>query len=399
MCLKHAAALCLMSGLLVAHDAQARETLQTGGHLKLFSVTSLPQSDDPLADEASGQAVTDLRVKLLWRPHRTLRFEFHPQLTLSHQGSLPGGLQTGVQETLPEGLPLSYDILEDPGVQSRVRADRATVRWDQGPVRLTVGRQAVTFGKGRIFTPLDLVSAFRPTTLDTSYKPGVDAVRADLFEGVSGQVSLVAAYLGDWAFDEMALVLHGKGSVSDWELEGSVGSLYGDIVLGTSLFYNAGALGYYADVNVTLPEDDSFIRSLLGVQLKPSESTLLNVEVYLQSLGEADPGNYMSQYASPRFGRGELWLAGQVYGAVAGQLEITPLLTLGGAIVYNPLDSSVLAMPTLLWSVAENATASAGALIGVGRGASLDGSLGALDLRSEFGHLPSVLFISASLYY
>lgn len=399
MQLHRAPALCLLSALLVTQSTQARETLQTGGHLKLFSVTSLPQAEDRPSDAASGKAVTDLRVKLLWRPHRRLRLEVHPQLTLSHQGGQTGGLQTGVQETLPEGLPLSYDLLKDPDVQSRVRADRATVRWDQGPFRLTAGRQAVTFGKGRVFTPLDLVASFRPTTLDTTYKPGVDALRADLFQGISGQVTLVAAYLGDWTRDEMALVLHGKGSVSDWEFEGSAASLYGDLVLGASAFFNARALGYYADVNVTLQEDDPFLRALLGVQLKPSESTLLNVEIYLQSLGKTDPGDYVSVYASPRFSRGELWLAGQLYGAVAGQVEFTPLLNLGGALVYNPLDGSVLAMPTLTWSVAENATASAGGLMGVGRTAHVDAALGTLKLRSEFGHLPSVLFLSASLFY
>ena len=396
----------LLAGLLALSlqvsttaDAQARETFRTGGHLKLFTVTSVPKEGDPLGEEASGQAVSDLRLKLNWRPIRSLRVELHPQLTLTHAGSALSGLQTGVQEGLPEALPLSADLIDEDAVQARARADRASVRLDQGPLRVTAGRQAVSFGKGRIFTPLDLVAAFRPTTLDTSYKPGVDALRLDLFQGVSGQVTLLGAYLGDWELDQSALVAHGKGSLGDWELEGFVGGLYGDLVLGTSAFYNAGAVGLYGDLNVTLPEDDSFIRALVGVQFKPSESTHLNAEVYIQTLGASEPDDYLLQYASPRFARGEVWLAGELYGAVAGQLELTPLVSLSGALIVNPLDTSALIMPSLVWSVSDNATANLGALVGLGRASAPAGPPVGLRLRSEFGHLHSTAFLSASVYF
>ena len=252
---------------------------------------------------------------------------------------------------------------------------------------------------GRDGQPLDLVAAFRPTTLDTSYKPGVDALRLDLFQGVSGQLTLLGAYLGDWEFDQSALVAHGKGSLGDWELEGFVGGLYGDLVLGTSVFYNAGAVGLYGDLNVTLPEDDSFIRALVGVQFKPSESTHLNAEVYIQTLGASEADGYLLQYTSPRFARGELWLAGELYGAVAGQLELTPLVSLSGALIVNPLDASALIMPSLVWSVSDNATANLGALVGHGRASAPAGPPVGLRLRSEFGHLPSTAFLSASVYF
>lgn len=51
--------------------------------------------------------------------------------------------------------------------------------WQQG--RLTLGRQPVTVGLGRIFSPVDPLGAFSVFDLDRLYKRGVDAIRYDYF--------------------------------------------------------------------------------------------------------------------------------------------------------------------------------------------------------------------------
>jgi hypothetical protein len=39
-----------------------------------------------------------------------------------------------------------------------------------------VGRQALTWGSGLVFRPMDLFNPFSPTATDTEYKPGADMV-------------------------------------------------------------------------------------------------------------------------------------------------------------------------------------------------------------------------------
>jgi hypothetical protein len=377
--------------------AQARKVLDITGHIKLFSLTSFPYDLGGFVPETSGSSLADTRLKILWRPARKLRFELHPQLTLKHQTSAVVGVRTGVDQAAGEGLPLSIDLIDEQHVTLGARFDRASLRLDVKRLRMTLGRQPMSFGKGRLFTPLDLVSPFSPNTLDTSYKPGVDALRMDLFRGVSGRFTVAAAYLSDWTLEGSALVANAKGSLGDWELEGFAGSLYAEPVVGASVFYNAGKLGYFGDVNITLAEDDPFVRAVLGAQFKPTAKSMVSTEVYYQSLGRDDPGDYALQYTKPRYARGELWLAGKLYAGIGGQYELTPLLHLGGALIANPLDPSVLLMPSLAWNAAENASASVGFMLGLGDRPELVGFLPIL--QSEFGTLPNIAFVSGRFFF
>jgi len=397
-----------------AADAQARRSFDATGHLKLFSIGTFPTpyAGDDLPGSllaASGSSVVDSRLKLLWRPQRKLRFEVHPTLTLT-QGQASVGLSTGVTRKADELLPLTYAIVDDPQLQLKARLDRASMRWDIKRLRMTLGRQPVTFGKGRVFTPLDLVSPFSPTTIDNSYKPGVDALRLDWFEGMSGRVTLVGAYLGDpgedfddWQMDQSTFVAHAKGSAGDnWELEGFAGWLYDEPVLGASVFYNGGFIGYYGDINVTIADDESFVRSVLGAQYKPTEKTYVTVELYAQSLGADDPKDYLQQVTSIRYQRGELVQLGQLYAALIGSYQLAPLVTLSGAVLSNLTDPSVLLMPSINWSAANNASLSLGALGGFGgRPSATVGTTDdvQIELRSEYGSVPFTAFIQGAFYF
>ena len=396
-----------------ATDAQARRVVDATGHLKLFSTASFPA---PYADDvpgallaASGSSVVDSRLKLLWRPQRKLRIELHPTLTLT-QGQASVGLSTGVTRSGEELLPLSYAMVDDPALQLNARLDRASLRWDVKRLRLTFGRQPITFGKGRVFTPLDLVSPFSPTTIDNSFKPGVDSIRLDWFRGMSGRITLVAAYTGDpgpdfaeWRMDRSTWAAHAKGSFGDnWELEGFSGWIYDEPVLGASVFYNGGFIGYYGDINITLSDDDPFGRLVIGAQYKPTEKTYVTLEGYAQSLGADDPKAYLNQLSSVRYQRGELVQLGRFYMAVIGSYQLAPLVTLSGAVLSNLTDPSILLMPSVNWSAANNASISMGGLAGFGARPSLvPGSGGTLQLQlsSEYGSIPVTAFIQGAFYF
>ncbi len=381
--------------LLSALPSLANRELDLSGHVKIFSTTVFFYDHPLLPDDPIADSVVDGRLKAIWRPKRKVRIEVHPTIGLSDsQSSSVSVVNTGTEQRIEEALPLTLTVGDDPGRNLRVRLDRASLRWDRKRLRLTLGRQPVSFGKGVLFTPLDLISPFNPATLDRSYKPGVDALRADLFRGVSGRISLVAAYLEDWSLDGTAIALQSKGSVGDWEFEGFLGHVYDDVVLGGSAFFNGGSAGYYGDLNLSITEPENFVRCVVGLQHKPSEKTAINAELYFQSLGARDPSGYFARMQGARFERGELWLAGELYAAMGGQIELHPLVTGGGAIILNPLDPSLLLMPNLSWSAAENATLSGGMLLGVGERPTTS-----MSLQSEFGLAPTTLFLQGSFHF
>ena len=68
-----------------------------------------------------------------------------------------------------------------------------------------------------------------------------------------------------------------------------------------------------------------------------------------------------------------------------------------GAVIANPLDPSVLLMPSLAWNAAENANASVGFMLGLGDRPELAGFLPIP--KSEFGTLPNIAFVSGSFFF
>ena len=58
----------------------------------------------------------------------------------------------------------------------------------------SVGRQAIDFGSGRFWQPLNVFGSFTPTDLDTDFKPGIDAARLDWFTSDFSSLSAVYAF-------------------------------------------------------------------------------------------------------------------------------------------------------------------------------------------------------------
>jgi len=54
------------------------------------------------------------------------------------------------------------------------RVDRANISYSNALWTVKLGRQAITWGNGILFHPMDLFNPFSPSAIDTSYKPGVD---------------------------------------------------------------------------------------------------------------------------------------------------------------------------------------------------------------------------------
>jgi hypothetical protein len=401
-------------GLALAGPAHAAEA-ELRGHLKGFFVGVFPYEHLIMPADPVGSATLNARLIFEARPADGILLEFHPQVNATIGGATLGAFSTGVGRTAPEAMPLTASLTDGDAFRTTFRVDRLGATFNRGPVRFTLGRQPVTFGQGQLFTPLDLVAPFTPTTLDTSYKPGVDAARADVFLGMSGRVTALAAYLGEWGPAGSAFVLQGQGTIVTVDVGGFVGSLYGDAVVGASVYAPIGPIGLYGDVAVTIVEDEPELRAVVGFLARPGATTSIVIEVYGQTFGTTDAADYLVVGAGERHQRGDLWLAGHLYAAIAFSQEITPLLHVNASLIGNLLDPSFLLAPSLSWSLASNADLSFGAQIGIGERpeevavADLiddafqplqgDALLRALGVRSEFGTSPVTVFVQAGFYW
>jgi len=390
-----------------------RDIVQLNGDVKTFTTATFPYDSPLLPPDPTAQGVADGRLKLRIDATDDLRIDVHHATTVLTASALGGGLggtSTGVGLQAPEVVDLSW-VAFDEDMTLRGRVDRLSVRGTAGPLTVTAGRQPVSFGAGLAFTPLDLVNPFTPAVIDQEYKPGVDAVRADGYAGMSS-LTVVGAYAGDWSLPGTVLAAYGQTTVGVTDLGLFLGAVRGDGVVGTSVVTSVGAIGVHSDLALTVRDEggDPFVRGVLGGMWRPGPDTTLGAEAYVQTLGAADPADYLSVAEDRRFARSELWLFGRTYGSLTASHQLTPLVALGGAMIMNIEDGSAFVAPNLSWSVGNNTELAVGGFVGLGErpgvrtqsfttpgGGVVDAEVP--QLASEFGTYPGVAFLQLRTYF
>lgn len=105
----------------------------------------------------------------------------------------------------------------DESVEVDYLIDRAFYQLDWNTVSIKVGRQAVDFGVGRLWQPLNVFGAFAPSALDVDYKPGIDALKGAWFKGVAFEVNLLHVVGPNSASDATAVMgRHTVGDQGQW---------------------------------------------------------------------------------------------------------------------------------------------------------------------------------------
>lgn len=391
---------------------------RASGHVKSFAVGTFPY-DSPILPEAPvGQGFVDGRLNLSLDVGTWFHAEVAHAVTigLGAQGGLETGvLSAGVGLLAPEALPLTWFAGDTPGSGFRVqgRTDRWILQARLTSVDATLGRQPISFGQGRFFTPLDLVSPFTPAVIDTEYKPGVDAFRVDVYPSFSSKITMVAAYTGQegwknrWTPQDVTVAVYGQGTVGLTDLGALYTYVLGDHVAGVSMATSVGPVGVYGDAALTVPRQDLdeavFGRITVGMDGRPSPTTTVFGEAYVQTLGSTDPQRLVGTLSGERARRGEIWLSGLAYLGLGVQQEITPLVTVGLTTLTNLTDPSNLVLPSLTWSISNNSDLMAGAYLPIGRRPEARqptaDDLLPVQLGSEFGTYPYSVFLQVRAYF
>lgn len=383
------------------------------GDLKLFhTMSGAPRGMSQLSSNSSGALSSRLKMKKRWG---SVQFEAHGLLSAFESSTNPNGSfalspNLSVQD---EALPLSYALIQDQGSNLLFRGDRLALSYEWLQYKLTLGRQVISFGQGRVFTPLDRVNPFSPTVIDREYKPGVDALRIDGYWGVAGEWTLVAAQrtelIGAWSVDQSIFGAKVKDSFAAWDIAAIALAIQGDLVAGLSFAGPLADLNVYSDLSYThrasrgeradfdekQNTDADFIRACLGFDWlwNFGGGGRLNVELAWLGDGASTVDNYLSSAKDPRVISGERWLLAQSYLALSVQQALNPLLNASLSSIINLQDPSALLGPSITWSISDEASAVIGSYLGLGQG------LNGLELQSELGVLSWLSFVMVSAYY
>ena len=234
-------------------DEEAGSLAAFDARMKWYtSARSLP-SDDALRQRSGDSTPLDHNadLRLLWRPQfgavklhvdhstiwrRTDAVARSPGLTFDQT-------PTGDGRRL---MDLTWGDTEpdDSGNQRLHRLDRFAAEYRTNRWGVTVGRQALSWGSGMVFQPMDLFNPFSPTTVDQDYKAGDDMILVEhLFpDGSDLQVlavvrreSPMGMQRGDVTWDASSVAAKFRAVMGDNELEVMVAGHHNEQIVATGM--------------------------------------------------------------------------------------------------------------------------------------------------------------------
>lgn len=380
-------------------------SLELRGLVRGFGTAYKNPENDFFYENKSGvgaAAIARLIMQAQSGPH--LSFEVNayqtyiPASLLTSQGSL------GTPLDVERSAVLERSFSDDDYVHLAI--DRLNVRWSHNRLDLIVGRQPINLATTFYFTPNDFFAPFAAQAFYRVYKPGIDALRAEMRLGNLSQLSLISV-LGyeqnsssdtGWSDDPAGDRTSYVGRVTtvfrdfEWALLGGV--VYETDIIGGSLqgelfqWLGIRAEGHFAD-----PDDsqrDSYSELSFGIEHRWDNSLNLRLEQFYHGSGAGSVSDYIT---TPNAAHGQGLYLGRNYTALGVGYEFTPLLNAEMLAIANLIDHSYLLSFNAVYSLSDEAE------LVVNLGAPIGKKPEGAEIKSEFGLYPYSFNIEVRFYF
>ena len=358
--------------------AAATETeLSWGGHIKgQLGATAIPADSvfRPLVGPQLTDTAAEARLNLSVSGGR-LDFQADYQLLwlnterlLLPSGLAPGNAQFGGTVNDDRRWFNLTDKLHSGREQLAVqRLDRLNIGYTTARTAWRVGRQAISWGNGLIFTPMDVFNPFDPALVDKEYKPGDDMLYGQVLLRGGHDIQAVAVARRDPRGREslrevgsLALKYHGFAGPFEYDLLAA--EHYDETLLAIGGSLPVGEAMLSSDLSWFDTPGAGTWQAVLGASYswtwrEHNVSGLL--EFYYNGFGQ--PGGAYSPrdlLGNPallrRLERGELFTLARHYAATSLIFEMTPLLLLTPKLFINLDDPSALAQLAVQYSWRQN---------------------------------------------
>lgn len=384
----------LLIGLLLPGAATAQRPPITGYYIHALAGME--------ASSFAPSGILDIqRLRLMTRsslgPAR-LDVAWETTLTLRSRELLLGRGFEGAEPAAP-WLDLQGSLVDRRRVAWIHGVDRLNLGFRPGePVRVTVGRQSISWATTLFFTPADPFVPFDPADPFREYRAGVDAVRGTLFTGpfseVDGVVRPAPAPGGGTTWTAL---LRGQRLISGWEVSAWGGMVHDEGAAALAASGSLGEWGIRAEGTLrSADEEGAVVRGALGVdRLFQALDRDLRVvmEVQHDDFGAARTSELLETALSAPAARGELSVLGRQALAGNATWQVHPLASVSLLSLVSLQDGSALLSPGLTWSLGDEVSLRLGGYAGLGPGAR-NGELG-----SEHGATPLIGFAALSVFF
>jgi hypothetical protein len=383
----------------------------------------------PFFGDDSTDVLSQTLLRLIAAGRPTDQLSYEVQVVQSFNYSSAGGdtdspvFHTRSIDTRYRAVDATWDWHESGESSAILWLDRFNAKQALPKADVTVGRQAITFGKAYFWNPLDIFLPFDPLQFDRDYKAGVDAVRVDLawarFTGINlvgaagRQLDAFGNFVDDGSFLDAswygsAMLAHFFSTYKGWDLALQGGKVYGGYQLGGGLVGEIGPVetrieaAYFWAQGGSEPLPDpqqgdlveSNFTTVVGLGHRFDNTLTLELEYFYNGAGDSDDLN--ASFA--RVITGNILQMSRHLSGFLISYEFLPIL-LGQLIWLQSWDDpSSSIQPILTWTGVDNIDLLVGVNINVGDRPEAPPFQG-IQIQSEFGTSPDLYFFQFKWYF
>jgi len=265
---------------------------------------------------------------------------------------LPGA---GTASGLPDDRRRLFDLTHATTDQNRKaavqRLDRLSLGYGSARQTLRFGRQAVSWGNGLVFQPLDFVNPFSPIAIDKDYKTGDDMLYGQWLVSEKDDLQALVVPRRNPDTDRVesqhsSYAVKYRARTSGFDLDFLAARHFDENLAGVGVVRSMGGAVWRMDASITDLKNDSNSFSLVTNMdyswVWGGMNAYGYAEYFRSGVGESNRANYAAptQALNDRIVRGELYTLARDYAALGLQVELTPLLNLHTGLIANLDDGS-----------------------------------------------------------
>jgi hypothetical protein len=341
-------------------------TVDFGGRLSYqFILASYP--DDSLFRDLTGPRSLDNNLELrlnLGVDRGPLNLDVSYQLiglfgdTIDFTRDFPEGLQALVGRYPRDDARLFNltHVFRDEGRSAVLqRLDRLSVGYAGEKAVVRFGRQALTWGNGMVYTPMDILNPFDPAAVDKEYKLGDDMLYGQLLRANGDDLQGVAVFRRsletahvDAEWSSFALKYHGLVGSGEYDLM-AARHFDDPLVAGGGSLALGGAV-WRGDGVFTFTDEETYLTAVTSLSYSwvwGGKNMSGVAEYFFNGFGQPD-GQYDPESLAQnpellqRIARGELFTLGRHYVVASTLMELHPLFHLTPNVFVNLSDGSAL---------------------------------------------------------
>ncbi len=366
-------------------SGQARAAFEVTGYAKSLDF-GYPSTEDESAKSLSGNR---LRLDGRWKDPKNI---LNLRLAADNEvlwGSLLKSQRTAVNSILAkeELLDMTWNLSENENFLWRENFYRAYAESHISHMDLTVGRQRIAWGQGRIWNPTDVINPYNPLSIERDERPGSDLADARWNFSALSFLEGVYAPKKDADWDKSIVMGKFRANVLRMDFEFVGGKRGKEDLAGFSQTAQVfdGSLRAEAIYNFDSEVRRDFAKAVISYDRSfslPNTLYLLG-EYFYNGIGEKNKEDYFKVVLNPQ----DQSFVGKDYYGFGATYDVTPLFKAECYGIINLNDGSFFAGPKMSWQPLTDLELSAGYQVYNGKD------------RTEFGNLRDIGFVQVQWFF